>query len=208
MNNKFNADFWDERYASTNYIYGENPNNYLVDKLKDLNTGKILFAADGEGRNSVYAAIQGFNVYSFDMSKEGKIKAEKLADKNNVKINYKLGNVQDINYENEYFDVLAMIYSHFPADIKFVANNKLTEFLKIGGYLIFELFSKKQIEYQKEHKSGGPNNIDMLYSVQEIKDNFKNFEIIELKEEEINLDEGEYHNGLGSVIRFFGKKIS
>lgn len=208
MNNTFNSDFWDSRYSSNEYIYGEKPNEYLVEKLKNIDIGKILLVADGEGRNSVYAAKQGWDTYAFDMSKEGKIKAEKLANKNNVNINYKVDYAQNVDYKKNSFDVLAMIYSHFPADIKFESNKRLAEFIKPGGYIIFELFSKKQIDYQKEYKSGGPGDVHMLYSVEEVKENFKDFEILELKEEEINLNEGEYHKGLGSVIRFFGKKLS
>lgn len=207
MNNNFNSDFWDSRYASENYVYGENANNYLIEKIKNIDIGKILFPADGEGRNSVYAAKLGWETYSFDMSNEGKTKAEKLADKNNVKIDYKVDYAQNINYPSDYFDVISMIYSHFPAEIKFECNSRLMKSLKTGGYIIMEVFSKKQIEYQKTHKSGGPGDINMLYSIEEIKENFKDFEIIELKEEEVFLQEGSYHDGLGIVIRFFGKKL-
>lgn len=207
MNNNFNSNFWDSRYASDNYVYGENANNYLIEKIKNIDIGKILFPADGEGRNSVYAAKLGWETYSFDMSNEGKTKAEKLADKNNVKIDYKVDYAQNINYPSDYFDVISMIYSHFPAEIKFECNSRLMKSLKTGGYIIMEVFSKKQIEYQKTHKSGGPGDINMLYSIEEIKENFKDFEIIELKEEEVFLQEGSYHDGLGIVIRFFGKKL-
>jgi hypothetical protein len=46
----------------------------------------------------------------------------------------------------------------------------------------------------------------MLFSKEEIKTDFKNYEILLLKEEEIDLQEGIYHQGRGSVIRFVGKK--
>lgn len=206
MNINYNKDFWNSRYAVNEYIYGENPNEYLVEKLDSINTGTILFPADGEGRNSIFAAKLGWNVFSFDMSDEGKIKAEKLAKLNSVEINYKVEYAQKVEYEKDFFDAIAFIYSHFPADIKFECNYKLSESLKTGGYIIFEAFSKKQLEYNKQYNSGGPSDINMLYSIEEIKDNFKNFEIIELKETEISLKEGRFHNGLGSVIRFFGRK--
>jgi hypothetical protein len=46
----------------------------------------------------------------------------------------------------------------------------------------------------------------MLFSIEEIKEIFPNYEILELDELEVHLNEGLYHNGLGSVIRFFGRK--
>ncbi len=202
-----NKEFWDSKYSDKDYIYGENANNYLIEKLKDIQVGKVLLPADGEGRNSVYCALQNWETYCFDMSKEGKVKAESLAKKNNVNINYQVGFAQDINYEIDFFDALVLIFAHFPASIKFDCNKKFANSVKIGGFVIFEAFSKKQIEYQKTSNSGGPGDINMLYSVEEIKESFPNFEIIELKEEDVLLKEGKFHDGLGSVIRFFGKKI-
>src|SRR5690625_7249446 len=69
-----NEEFWNERYAQDEYIYGEEPNEYLRKKLSILSPGKILFPADGEGRNSVYAALKGWDSEAFDISIEGKIK--------------------------------------------------------------------------------------------------------------------------------------
>jgi hypothetical protein len=48
--------------------------------------------------------------------------------------------------------------------------------------------------------------MDQLYSIEEIKKDFKDFEIIELIETEVELSEGSFHIGLGSVVRFIGRK--
>jgi hypothetical protein len=70
-----------------------------------------------------------------------------------------------------------------------------------------EGFSVNNLELLKKNpKIGGPAIRAMLFSKQEIKDTFKNFEIIELEETQIELNEGRFHNGLASVIRFIGKK--
>lgn len=79
--------------------------------------------------------------------------------------------------------------------------------MKKGGTIIFEAFSKKHLDYIiRNEKVGGPTDIRMLFSVEEIKADFSDYEIIELEEKEIELNEGLYHNGIGSVIRFTGKK--
>jgi hypothetical protein len=39
-----------------------------------------------------------------------------------------------------------------------------------------------------------------------LKSDFPDYEIILLEEKEIELDEGAFHRGTGSVIRFVGKK--
>lgn len=46
----------------------------------------------------------------------------------------------------------------------------------------------------------------MLFSIDEIKSDFANFDAIELAEKQIELSEGLYYNGKGSVIRFIGRK--
>jgi hypothetical protein len=63
------------------------------------------------------------------------------------------------------------------------------------------------VEYlTKNEKVGGPKDIESLFSIEEIKADFSNFDIIELEEKEIELNEGLFHNGKGSVIRFVGRK--
>ncbi len=58
----------------------------------------------------------------------------------------------------------------------------------------------------KNEKVGGPKEIGMLFSMDELKSDFVNYEIIELEEKEIELSEGLFHNGKASVIRFVGRK--
>ena len=198
---------WNERYSKEEFAYGEEPNNYLRDQLMKLPVGTILFPAEGEGRNAVFAAKLGWNVVAFDISNEGKNKAMKLAEKNNVTIDYKVGELEKLNFEREQFDAIALIYAHFPANIKSPYHKKFDGYLKKNGTVIFESFSKKHIDYVTENeKVGGPKDIESLFSVDEIKSDFPNYTIIELVEQEIELNEGLYHNGIGSVIRFVGQK--
>lgn len=198
---------WNERYSNVEFAYGEEPNNYLKEQIAKLNIGTILFPAEGEGRNAVFAAKLGWTVSAFDISNEGKSKALKLAEKNNVTIDYKVGELQTLDFVFEQFDAIALIYAHFPADIKSLYHKTIDKFLKNDGIIIFEAFSKKHIAYViANEKVGGPKDLETLFSIDEIKSDFPNYEIIELVEKEIELHEGLYHNGIGSVIRFIGRK--
>ncbi len=200
---------WDERYSSKEYAYGEEPNEFLKSELVKFKAGSILFPADGEGRNSVFAAKLGWETTSFDISKEGKKKAEALAQKNNVSINYKLGNLNSLTFEKESFDVIALIYAHFSPELKSIYYKTFDKFLKKGGVIIFEAFSKKHLEYNtKNEKVGGPKDSEMLFSIDEIKTYFTNYNILQLEEKEIELNEGLYHIGLGCALRFVGLKKS
>jgi len=198
---------WDERYSNEAFAFGENPNVFLTETLPQFNPGKVLCAAEGEGRNAVFAAGLGWEVSAFDLSEYGKMKAEILATKNLVSIDFTVGDIQTLKYDANSFDALVMIYAHFPASIKSSCHHQLITYLKPGGLIIFEAFSKNHIQYNSINpKVGGPKDMDQLYSIEEIKKDFKDFEIIELIETETDLSEGLYHIGLGSVIRFVGRK--
>ena len=198
---------WDDRYDKIEFAYGEQPNNFLKEELIKIPVGTILFPAEGEGRNAIYAAKLGWNVAAFDQSIQGKKKAEKLANKHDVAISYEVGEFQSIAYQENQFDAIALIYAHFPADKKSSYHNVLTTYLRPGGTIIFEAFSKKHLDYNsKNEKIGGPKDLDTLFSIDELKSDFQNFEVIELEEKEIQLNEGQFHNGLGMVIRFVGRK--
>lgn len=201
-------DRWNDRYSSEEFAYGTEPNNYLKEQLEKLKPGTILFPAEGEGRNAVFAATKGWEVSAFDISNEGKNKALRLAANQNVAIDYQVGELQTLNFQAEQFDVIALIYAHFPAEIKSSIHRMLDQYLRKGGVIIFEAFSKNHLDYiAKNERVGGPKDIGSLFSINEIKADFPNYSIIELEEKEIELHEGLFHNGTGSVIRFVGQKL-
>lgn len=198
---------WDDRYKSEEFAYGEEPNNYLKQQTEKLNPSSILFPAEGEGRNAIFAAKLGWKVSAFDISEEGRNKALRLAENNNVSLDYQVGELETLDFQEEQFDVIALIYAHFPAEIKSEIHQQLDKLLSKNGIIIFEAFSKKHLEYvTKNEKVGGPKDIESLFSIEEIKADFPNYEIIQLEEKEIELNEGLFHNGTGSVIRFIGRK--
>lgn len=93
----------------------------------------------------------------------------------------------------------------FPRILNHIITPTLDKYLCKGRLIIFEVFRKKHIAYiAKNEKVGKPQDIESLFSVDEIESDFKTYDVIELKETEIILREGLYHNGQGSVIRFVG----
>lgn len=199
---------WNDRYSSEEFAYGTEPNNYLKEQLEKLEPGSILFPAEGEGRNAVFAATKGWKVSAFDISSEGKSKALRLAENQKTSIDYQIGELETLNFQAGQFDAIALIYAHFPAEIKSSIHQMLDRYLRKGGIIIFEAFSKSHLDYvTKNEKVGGPKDIGSLFSMDEIRADFPNYDIIELEEKEIELSEGVFHNGTGSVIRFTGRKL-
>lgn len=199
---------WDERYSAPEFAYGKEPNLFFKEWLPKFQPGTILMPADGEGRNGVFAARLGWKVTSFDISIEGKTKALQLAKEQGVTLEYFVGDLDQLTFEGASFDAIGLVYAHVEAEKKSKFHKQLNDFLKPGGIVIFEAFSKRHIDFIRlDPKVGGPKEIDMLFSVEEIKVDFENYDVLLLEEEEIVLQEGKYHIGKGSVIRFVGRKV-
>jgi SAM-dependent methyltransferase len=200
---------WDERYGEQGFAYGKEPNLFFKEWLPEFEPGSILMPADGEGRNGVFAAKIGWNVTSCDLSTEGQSKALQLAKEHGAELKYIVGDLEQLSFERESFDAIGLIYAHFSAEKKSICHKILNDHLKPGGVIIFEAFSKRHLEFnQLDPKVGGPKEIDMLYSIAEIREDFENYEVLLLEETEIFLNEGDYHIGKGAVIRFVARKIS
>ncbi|MGC3946179.1 MAG: class I SAM-dependent methyltransferase [Chryseolinea sp.] len=198
---------WDQRYSEEAFAYGKAPNDFFRDQLQLLSPGSILMPADGEGRNGVYAATLGWEVTAVDLSVEGRAKALRLADEMDVRIEYLVGDLESLGFQQESFDAIGLIYAHFLANKKSSIHRKLSTFLKPGGWIIFEAFSKNHLEYVKANpKVGGPRDIEMLFSKDELASDFANYDIKMLEEIEVVNEEGRYHSGASSVIRLVGIK--
>lgn len=195
-------DFWDKRYSEKEYVYGKNVNTFLDQQLQELTPSKILFPCEGEGRNAVFAAQKGWQVNAFDQSEKGKEKALRLADLKGVDIDYVIGDALTINYPNESFDVIALIYAHFPDNIRKEIHHGMCDWLKPNGTLIVEAFNPLQLV----NTSGGPKDTSMLYTKEMLLDDFILLKTKEIKYEEITLNEGTYHLGKADVIRYVGLK--
>jgi 2-polyprenyl-3-methyl-5-hydroxy-6-metoxy-1,4-benzoquinol methylase len=197
-------EFWDERFDTEEYVYGKHPNRFFkwfIDNT--FQKGSILLPADGEGRNSVYAALKGWDVTAFDFSEEAKRKALDLAEEYNTNIHYKISSIEDF-HTDEKFDAIALVYLHLPSNTRREMHHKLINFLKPGGYFVMEAFSKKQIEYN----TGGPRNIDMLYDGQKIMEDLNVLELVHYKEKLKEVNEGHFHSGKAEVIQLISRKLN
>ncbi|TYP74395.1 class I SAM-dependent methyltransferase [Aquimarina intermedia] len=125
---------WDDRYEQEAYAYGVAPNVFLKDQLPKLKPGVILFGAEGEGRNAVYTSKLGWDVKAFDISEQGRKKALQLAEESRVTIDYQVGLLPQLDFQNASFDAIALFYAHFPPKIKSGYHKILDKKLKRGGF--------------------------------------------------------------------------
>jgi 2-polyprenyl-3-methyl-5-hydroxy-6-metoxy-1,4-benzoquinol methylase len=188
---------WDERYARQEYIYGTEPNKFLKEQLSLLKPGRILFPAEGEGRNAVFAASLGWETDAFDQSVEGQKKALKLATHKGVTINYFIQSLNDWNPEPDQYDCIALIFVHLPDGLRQQVHNAVVKALKPGGTLLLEAFTLNQLP----RTSGGPKTAELLFLEEQITSDFKNLIFAEFAETQTTLEEGPLHQGVADVIQ-------
>ncbi len=200
--------FWDNRYGLENYAYGKAPNEFFRAQIQCFQQGDtIIFPAEGEGRNAVFAAETGMLAKAFDQSVEGKRKAEKLAADRGCAIEYQVVDGGSADYPANSADGAVFIYAHFDEATRKEVHLQAANWLKEKGLIIFEAFSKNHLAYQAQYPGvGGPKELSMLVSKEDILAEFPNFHVLYLEEEIIELNEGDCHCGKGSVIRFIGEK--
>ena len=194
--------FWDERYNSDEFVYGKQPNAFFQEQLDKLKSGKLLLPCEGEGRNAVYAAQKRWKVDAYDFSSIAHQKALQWADAKGVKIQYTVEEIENIVLPTNYYDAVGLIYAHMHPSFRSTFHKACAESLAIGGTLILEAFEKKQLK----NSSGGPKDSSMLYSVEELLNDFQSIQIESCTKATIELNEGPYHQGIADVVRLVAKK--
>jgi SAM-dependent methyltransferase len=193
---------WDERFDTPEYIYGTQPNDFLVSVANEIPPSKVLCLADGEGRNGVYLASLGYDVTAVDQSAVGLAKAQKLAIAKQVSITTIQANLADFVIEPEAWDGIVSIYCHLLSPLRNKVYPQIIRGLKPNGVFIFEGFAPEQLQYN----TGGPNDLDLLPKLVTLQEELGslNWEISQDIERE--LWEGRYHNGKAAVIQMLGRK--
>ena len=194
---------WDERYQTSEYIFGDQPCQWLIMNQHRLPTsGRGLSLGDGEGRNGVFLAELGLQVTSVDLSKVGLIKARDLAEKRGVSIQTVQADLEHYETDPDSQDLIVSIYCHLPDAIRKLVHSRAEKALKPGGLFILEAFHHSQLKYQ----SGGPKTTDLLYDLDALIGDFRALQILEAFDGLCSLDEGARHSGLGHIVRLFLQK--
>jgi SAM-dependent methyltransferase len=193
---------WDARYSGQDFFYGREPNIFFKQFLSiQIKTGKLLLPAEGEGRNAVYAAKLGWDVDAFDSSKVARENTLKFANEEDVNVNYTLHDIAAYVPGIDKYDLIALVFVHLPEGLRNAFHQQMVKSLKPGGTLLVESFAKEQIN----NSSGGPQDINMLFSAEILKNDFSELTIEKLYQEQVFLDEG-HHHGRADVVRFVGVK--
>jgi SAM-dependent methyltransferase len=197
-------DRWQGRYSIPDYLFGKAP-NYFLASCKALlpKSGNALCVADGEARNGVWLAEQGLDVTSIDFSEAAQAKAAALAKERGVTIKLIHTDVHAFDYPADAFDVVVEIFTQFSKpDERPCKWAGMRKALKSGGLLILQGYTPKQLDY----KTGGPTEIERLYTRAMLEQAFGDFRDVKFTEEELDMHEGAAHGGMSAVIGLTARK--
>ncbi len=198
------AQTWNRRYATDDFLFGMAPNEWLREQVKALPPrGRILCVADGEGRNSVWLARQGFAADAFHVAERAVDKARGLAEREGVSVNFAVADFDAFGWPEAAYDGVAAIFVQF-ADPPMRARlfERIVRSLKPGGVLILQGYTPKQLEY----RTGGPPFLSHLYTPELLRAAFAGLTIIELREYEAEVREGQGHSGRSALVGLVARR--
>lgn len=198
------AQTWNKRFGTADFIFGTEPNVWLREHAGVWHKGqRVLCVADGEGRNSVWLAGQGLRVDAYDIAELGVAKARQLAAEQGVSVNYTVADCDSFAHGDGVYDGVAAIFVQF-ADPAMRARlfDNIRRSLKPGGALILQGYTPKQLDY----KTGGPPFASHMYTEPMLREAFAGFEVLDLRDYEVELTEGSQHKGMSAVIGLVARK--
>jgi SAM-dependent methyltransferase len=191
-------DTWDERYGAAAYYYGTAPNDFLRERCSAIpHGGDVLCLAEGEGRNAVFLAQQGFRVVAVDQSAVGLKKAGQLATERGVRIETIVADLDGYRIEAGRWDGIVSIWCHLPAGLRAAVHRQVVAGLKIGGVFLLEAYTPAQLRYG----TGGPRTADLLPTLAELRKELAGLDFVHAEERERTVHEGKGHTGPSAVVQ-------
>ena len=189
---------WNARYAIADYLFGETPNEFLVRAAPWIRPrGSVLCVADGEGRNSVWLAEQGFVVTAFDFAPNAVDKACGLAARRKVSVDHRLSDLEHWDFEPERYDAIVAIFIQFlPPETRDAMFDRMQSAVVAGGVFVLEGYRPEQVDYA----TGGPRRRDHMYTREWIEARFVGWEILSLDLYDAEIGEGRAHCGMSALI--------
>ena len=175
---------WDHRYRRTGYWTGSEPAEFLREVLPLIPRGTALDLASGEGRNAVFLAQQGFQVFAVERSRAGLEKTEALAREKGIACRC----AAQLNPPHRHEAPLALVQADLesfslPAEqfdvmlcFKFLHRPLLPGLhrtLRRRGVLVYETYTLAQQQFE-----GGPKNAEFLLRPGELREAFSGMEIL------------------------------
>ena len=190
-------DFWNEKFAATDYAYGTEPNDFLVSAVTNLKRGATLSLAEGEGRNAVWLAQQGFTVSAIEQSEKGVGKTLRLALQRGVIVMAERGELETFHIQPNSWDLVVSIYAHTPQELRRKLHRQVVAGLKPGGVFVLEAYTPAQIA----NNTGGPKDVSLMPTAELLRSELAGLVFDHIEEVERDVVEGSLHTGTAHVVQ-------
>ncbi len=194
---------WNEWYGKPGYVYGTEPNDFLVSVASQIPQGRVLCLGEGEGRNAVYLASLGYEVVAVDQSEVGMAKAEKLAAQQGVKITTIAADLAEFVIEPQSWQGVVSIFCHLPSALWEKVHRDAVTGLTPGGMWVLEAYTPRQLTLG----TGGPSDVDMLVSLEMVKSKLTGLDWQIAQELDRKIPEGAHRSGMGAVVQMLGAAL-
>jgi SAM-dependent methyltransferase len=198
------AEFWNNRFAAPQYIYGETPNAFVAEMASQIPAGPVLCLAEGEGRNAVHLATLGHRVTAVDQSEAGLAKARRLAAARGVKIKTVLADLENFTVEPGVWAGIVSIFAHLPPAIRCKVHAQVVLGLRPGGVFIVEAYTPAQLALG----TGGPKSPELLMALARLREELSGLEFLIGREIEREVIEGGDYRLDQSDRRFEAQPVS
>lgn len=194
---------WDQRYDQHDYFYGTEPNDFLRAMVGQLPAGgRVLCLAEGEGRNAVWLAAQGYQVTAVDLSAVGLAKGQRLADHNGVSVVWQQADLATFDLGQQCWQGIVSIFAHQPSAIRRSIHQRCVAALAAGGVMVLEAYRPAQLHYH----TGGPRDCDLLPTAAQLQTELAGLQFDRLLELEREVIEGKGHTGRAAVVQLVARK--
>ena len=195
-------EFWERRYSEPAYAYGTEPNGFLVEVAGRIPPGPVLCLAEGEGRNAVWLAGRGHAVTAVDASAAGLAKAEALARIRAVRIETITADLAAFTLSPESWSGIVAIFAHLPPPLRRAVHRAAAAGLAPGGVFVLEAFTPRQLEFG----TGGPQKRELLYTLDDLREDLAGLDLEIGRELERNVVEGSYHTGRAALVQVLARR--
>jgi SAM-dependent methyltransferase len=197
---------WDQRYKEDGFAYGTEPNDFLKSEYFRIpKHGRVLCLAEGEGRNAVFLAKQGYAVTAVDQSPVGLQKAQQLAAEQGVEISTIVADLNDYDITSQAWDGIISIFAHVPPALRKRLHSQVVKALTINGVFILEAYTARQLDMEGV---GGPPNRELLISLDELSVELEGLGFLFATELDRAIHEGTYHQGKSAVVQVVAVKTN
>ena len=195
-------DFWNEKFGGNEYAYGTEPNDFLKQVAQPLPRGLALSVAEGEGRNAVWLAEQGFEVSSIEQSERGVAKTLRLALKRGVIVHAERGELETFHIQPNTWDLIVSIYAHTPSELRRRLHRQIVAGLRPGGRFVLEAYTPAQIP----NETGGPKDPDLMPTADILRKELAGLAFDTIREVERDVVEGSLHTGKAHAVQVVARR--